>query len=169
VSGLDEIALKRGRRDFVALVTAPLEGGGVESLAVLADRKKETVAAFLRAIPDHLRHASERACTDRYEGFVSALDAAVPWAEIVIARFPVARAYHDCADTVRKKEGKRLKRALPKTEDTELQGTMWPFRKRPAELKPPEWERLERVFSDSPQMEAAYHLRGELTELFARA
>ena len=45
VIGIDEIALKRGHRDFVALVTAPLEGGGVEILAVLADRKKETVAA----------------------------------------------------------------------------------------------------------------------------
>src|SRR5262249_24444506 len=49
--GLDEIALKRGHRDVVVLVTVPLEEGGVEIVAVLADRKKETVAAFLRAIP----------------------------------------------------------------------------------------------------------------------
>jgi transposase len=34
VIGIDEIALKRGHRDVVALVTAPLEGGGVEILAV---------------------------------------------------------------------------------------------------------------------------------------
>jgi hypothetical protein len=48
VIGRDEIALKRGHRDFVVLVTMPLEGRGIESLAVLADRKKETVAAFGR-------------------------------------------------------------------------------------------------------------------------
>ena len=58
--GLDEIALKRGHRDVVALVTVLLAGGGVEILAVLADRNKETVAAFLRAIPEQLRHTIER-------------------------------------------------------------------------------------------------------------
>jgi transposase len=168
VIGIDEIALKRGHRDFVALVTVPLAGGGVEILAVLADRKKETVAAFLHAIPEPLRHTIERACTDMYEGFVSAIAEEVPWAEIVIDRFHVARAYRDCADTVRKQELKRLKRALPKAEYAELQGAMWPFRKRPAELKPPEWELLERVFTYSPKIEAAYNLREDLTELFER-
>jgi transposase len=168
VIGLDEIALKRGHRDFVTLVTAPLEGGGVEILAVLADRKKETVAAFLRAIPEPLRHTIERACTDMYEGFVRALEEEAPWAEIVIDRFHVARAYRDCADTVRKKELKRLKRALPKAEYAELQGAMWPFRKRPADLKPQEGELLQRVCTSSPKIEAAYHLREDLTELFER-
>jgi transposase len=168
VLGLDEIALKRGHRDFVVLVTVPLEGGGVEILAVLADRRKETVAAFLRAIPEPLRHTIERACTDMYEGFVRAIEEEVPWAEIVIDRFHVARAYRDCADRVRKKELQRLKRVLLTAEYAEITGAMWPFRKRPVDLKPSEWELLERVFTYSPKMEAAYHLREDLTELFER-
>ena len=138
VIGLDEIALTRGHRDFVALVTVPLEEGGVEIVAVLADRKKQTVAAFLRAIPETLRHTIERTCTDMYEGFVNAITEEIPWAEIVIDRFHVARAYRDCADTVRKKELKRLKRALPKAEYAEITGAMWPFRKQPGALKPEE-------------------------------
>ncbi len=69
---------------------------------------------------------------------------------------------------MRKQECQRLKRALPKAESTELQGALWPCRKRPTDLKPPEWELLERVFSDSPQMEAADHWREDLTELCAR-
>jgi transposase len=168
VIGLDEIALKRGHRDFVVLVTVPLAGGGVEIVAVLADRKKETVAAFLRAIPERLRRTIERACPDRYEGFVRAIEAEVPWAEIVIDRFHVARAYRDCADTVRTKELKRLKSAWPKAEYATITGAMWPFRKRPGDLEPQERDLLERVFSDSPKIEAAYHLREDLTELFER-
>jgi transposase len=168
VLGLDEIALKRGHRDFVTLVTVPLAGGGVEIVAVLADRKKETVAAFLRTIPEPLRRTIERACTDMYEGFVRAIEEELPWVEIVIDRFHVARAYRDCADTVRKKELKRLKRVLPKAEYAEITGAMWPFRKRPADLKPSEWELLERVFTYAPKMEAAYHLREDLTALFER-
>jgi transposase len=169
VLGLDEIALKRGHRDVVTWVTVPLEGGGVEILAVLADRKKETVAAFLRAIPEPLRRTVERACTEMYEGFVNAITEEIPWAEIVIARFHMARAYRDCADTVRKQELKRLKRALPKAAYAEITGAMWPFRKRPGELEPEEWDLLERLFTDSPKIEAAYHLREDLTDLFDRA
>ena len=65
VLGLDEIALKRGHRAFVTLVTVPVEDGGVEILAVLADRKKETVTACLRAIPEQTA-AHGRACLYRY-------------------------------------------------------------------------------------------------------
>jgi transposase len=168
VLGLDEIALKRGHRDFVTLVTVPLAGGGVEIVAVLADRKKETVAAFLRTIPEPQRRTIERACTDMYEGFVNALKEEIPWVEIVIDRFHVARAYRDCADTVRKKELKRLKRQLSKAEYAEITGAMWPFRRRPGELEPQEWDLLERLFSYSPKIEAAYHLREDLTDLFDR-
>jgi transposase len=166
VLGLDEIALKRGHRDFVTLVTVPLEEGGVEILAVLADRKKETVAAFLRAIPEPRQRTIECACTDMDEGFVNAVAEEIPWAEIVIDRFHVARAYRDCADTVRKKELKRLKHALPKAEYAEITGAMWPFRKRSGDLEPEEWDRLARLFTSSPKIEAAYHLREDLTELF---
>ena len=168
VLGLDEIALKRGHRDVVTWVTVPREGGGVEILAGLADRQKETIAAFLRAIPEPLRRTVERACTDMDEGFVNAIPEEIPWAEIVIDRFPVARAYRDGADTVRKQELQRLKRALPKAAYAEITGAMWPFRKRPGELEPEEWDLLERLFTYSPKIEAAYHLREDLTALFDR-
>jgi transposase len=64
----------------------------------------------------------ERACTDRSEGVVSAIEEEVPGAEVVIDRFHVARAYRDGADMVRKRELKRLKRALPKAEYAEITG-----------------------------------------------
>lgn len=46
--------------------------------------------------------------------------------------------------------------------------TMWPFRKRPVALEPPEWELVERVFTYSPKLTAAYNRREDLTELFER-
>ena len=135
---------------------------------MLADRQKETVVAFLRSMPETLRRPITCACTDMYEGVVRALEEEVPWAEIVIDRFHVARAYRDGADTVHKQELKRLKSAMPKAEYAEITGAMWPFRKRPGDLKPPEWQLLERVFTLSPKLEEAYHLREDLTELFER-
>ena len=55
ILGIDEIALKKGHRDYVVLVTTPLMEQGVEVLAVLPDRKKETVVKFFASIPVRLR------------------------------------------------------------------------------------------------------------------
>ena len=50
VLGLDEIALKKGHRDFVTIVSAQPPGGELTVLAVLPDRCKETVKGFLASI-----------------------------------------------------------------------------------------------------------------------
>jgi transposase len=168
VIGLDAIALTRGHRDVVVLVTVPREGGGLEILAVRAARQKETVAAFRRAIPETLRRTIARAGTERSEGFAGASAPEVPWAEIVIARFHVARAYRDGADTVRKKELKRLKSTVPRAEYAAITGARWPFRQQPGDLEPQEWDLLERLLTDSPKIEAAYHRRADLTDLCER-
>jgi len=168
VIGLDEMARTRGPRDGSALVTVPLAGGGVEILAVLADRTQETVAALLRAIPEPRRHTLERACTAMSEGLVRASEAEGPWAEIGIDRFPVARASRAGADTGRQHARKRLKRARPQAECAARQGALWPLRQRPVERKPPAWERLARVFTSAPTLDAADHLREDLTALFER-
>lgn len=166
IVGIDEIALKRGHRDYVTLITTPLEPTGVEVLAVLGDRKKETVARFLASIPTQLKVTIKRVCTDMYQGFVGAVQAQLPWAKIVVDRFHVAKAYRGCADTVRKQEVKRLKQALSKAEYEQIKGAMWPFRKSPDHLKDEEQALLDRLFNYSPKLKQAYQLREELTQIF---
>jgi transposase len=58
---------------------------------------------------------------------------------------------------------------LPKTEYQQLKGTLWAFRKHPADLSPEEQERLARLFAYSPELEAAHLLREELTAIFEQA
>jgi transposase len=168
VLGLDEIALRKGHRDWVVLVTTRVEGAGVAILAVLADRKKETVAAFLRSIPERLKETVERVCCDMYEGFVRAAQEELPGAKVVVDRFHVARAYSRAADEVRKRETRRLKKALEADEYDEITGAMWAFRKAAAELEDDEYALLERIFGHSPEMEVAYNLREDLREIFER-
>lgn len=176
VVGIDEIALKRGHRDYVVLVTTPLAPKGVEVLAVLADllaaalrsRKKETVANFFDSIPIRLKGTIKRVCSDMYQGFVNAVQEQLPGVKIVIDRYHVAQAYRDCADTVRKQELKVLKRELSPEEYQPILGAMWPFRKSAEDRSDEEQELLERLFSYSPRLEQAYNLREELTEIFER-
>ncbi|WP_036489778.1 ISL3 family transposase [Myxosarcina sp. GI1] len=168
ILGIDEIALKRRHRDYVVLVTTPLIEQGVEVLAVLADRKKETMVNFFASIPIRLRNTIERVCTDMYLGFVNAAREQLPRAHIIIDRFHVARAYRHCADLVRRQELKLLKQKLPQKEYKTIKGAMWAFRKSSEQLNDEEWELLQRLFSYSPKMKEAYILREELTEIFER-
>jgi transposase len=165
VLGIDEISLKRGHRDFVVIITTPT-AYGVDILGVLADRKQQTVASFLKSIPITLRQTIERVCTDMYPGFVGAVREQLPQAKIVIDRFHVAKGYRHCADKVRQRELKRLRQELPKTEYQSLKGAMWVFRKPSNSLKASEQELLERLFGYSPELQQAYNLREELTEIF---
>lgn len=51
VLGLDEIALKKGQRDYVTLVTGRARDGEIEILGVLPGHEKAEVVEFFRSIP----------------------------------------------------------------------------------------------------------------------
>jgi transposase len=164
--GLDEIALKKGHRDFVVIVTVRQAEGRVSVLAVLPDRRKETVKQFLHGIPARLQTTIRTVCTDLYDGFINAVKEELPEATVVADRFHVAKKYRECADRLRKQELKRLKKELPEPEYEPIKGAMWPFRKNPEALTPDEAAVLQRVFRHSPSLEQAYQFREALTAIF---
>jgi transposase len=166
VLGLDEIALKKGHRDFVVLVTTRDAEGQLKLLGVLADRKLETVEKFLLAIPERLRATAREVCIDMYEGYASAVKKALPQARIVADRFHVAKAYRNCADQLRIEAQRDLKAGLNKEEYEALKGTMWLFRRDPEELDKEERERLALLFECAPDLKRAYDLREKLTGIF---
>jgi transposase len=113
VIGMDEIALKKGHRNFVVIVDGAPGGRSVVILGVLPDRQKDTLIEFLRSIPQRLQQTIHTVCCDMYEGFSEAAREELPHARIVIDRFHVARAYRNGLDDLRKQELKRLKKELP--------------------------------------------------------
>jgi transposase len=166
VLGVDEIALKKGHRDFVTIVTARLQGGRVVILAVLADREKDTLVAFLRSIPQRLSQTIHTVCCDMYEGFTEAVREEMKTARIVVDRFHVTRHYHQGADDLRQQELHRLKKELPPEEYLLLKGSMWAFRKQPGDLRPEERRVLKKLWELAPKLKQAYDLREQLTAIF---
>jgi transposase len=166
VLGLDEIALKKGHRDFVVIVTARGATGEVRVLGVLPDRKKQTVKRFLEGMPKRVKRAIRTVCTDLYEGFIQAVKEVLGKAQVVVDRYHVAKLYRAGADRLRKQELKRLKQELPKEEYATLKGAMWAFRKNQADLAAGEHEVLERLFAYSPELAEAYTYREQLTAIF---
>jgi transposase len=168
ILGLDEIALKKGHRDFVVIVTARSAAGEVKVLAVLPDRKKETVKAFLARMPKPVQRAIRTVCTDLYEGFLTAVKEVLGHAQVVADRYHVAKLYRAGADHLRTQELRRLKKELPKEHYDEIKGAMWPFRKNPADLEADEQDLLTRLFAYAPELHRAYTYREQLTAIFAQ-
>jgi transposase len=166
VLGLDEIALKKGHKDYVVIVTARLRDGQVKVLAVLENREKETVKAFLSTIPTRLKHSIHTVCTDMWKAYINAVKEVLGEKVVVIDRYHVAKKYRDCADKLRKQELKRLKTELSPIEYQTITGTMWPFRKNKADLTPQEADRLEHLFAYAPTLKLAYDFREDLTAIF---
>jgi transposase len=109
ILGLDEIALKKGHRDFVVIVTGKSTSDEVKILAVLPDRKKQTVKQFLERMPRRVKRTIRTVCTDMYEGFILAVKEVLGKAHVVIDRYHVARLYRAGADRFRTQEMRRLK------------------------------------------------------------
>lgn len=166
VVGLDEIALKKGHRDFVVIVSARLPEGRLVILGVLPNRDKDTVKAFLASIPAELAATIHTVCSDMYEGYINAAHEVLRQAQVVVDRFHVAEQYRAAADRVRKQELNRLKRELPKADYQQLKGSLHAFRQNQADLSPDERALLARLCSYSVEIAAAHLLREELTALF---
>lgn len=167
--GIDEIALTKGHRDFVAVLSARTCTGEVHLLAVVPDRRKATVVAVLAAMPAARQAQLTTVCTDMWEGYVTAAQEVLPHATLVIDRFHVAQHYREGVDALRNQELRRLREELPEAQRDDLNHTLWPFRKRPEALSELDEERLERLLGHSPVLRRAYRLREELTRIFDTA
>lgn len=164
--GLDEIALKKGHKDFVVIVSAR-RGDEIRILAVLKDRKKETVKEFLSMIPKKLRKTIRSVCSDLYDGYINAAKEVFgKQIRIIADRFHVAKLYRKGLDNLRKQELKRLKGDLGKEDYKKLKGVMWVLRKNEQDLAKEDKELLKRLFQYSPSLEIAYRLQNDLTNIF---
>lgn len=171
IIGIDEIAMRKGHANFVAIITTQQSDGHVALLGVLADRQKETVREFLETIPKHLWQTMEKVCTDMWEGYANAVtefaaDHPEVSVAVVVDRFHVAENYRECVDNLRKRECRRLKKELSEAQYAEIHGVLWPIRKNSADLTTDEQEKLDRLFEYSPDLKLAYTFREELTSIF---
>jgi transposase len=166
VLGLDEIALKKGHRDYVTLVTGRLSDGELVILGVLPGHEKAEVVEFLRLIPPRILQTVQTVCCDLWEAYTEAVREEIPTARIVADRFHVAKHYRKAADQVRSQEFQRLKKALPKAEYQTLNGSFHAFRKNAKDLKEEERKILKRFFAHSTVARQAYALREQLTAIF---
>ena len=171
VIGIDEVALKKGHKNYAAIISTQQADGQVYVLTVLPGRKKKMVRDFLDTIPERLRPTMETVCTDMWSGYVNAAEEFAAAHDdvsivVVIDRFHVAKNYRDCVDNLRKSECRWLKQELSEEDYEEIKGVMWATRKNNRNLNTKERQKLRRLFIYSPDLKLAYTFREELTAIF---
>jgi Transposase len=166
ILGLDEIALKKGHRDYVTLVTGRLSDGEIMILGVVGGHEKAEVIEFLRLIPLRIVQTIQTVCCDLWEAYTEAARQELPTARIVADRFHVAKHYRQAADELRKQELHRLKKELSKEEYQKLNGSFRAFRKNAKDMNKAERKILKRFFEHSASAKQAYLLREQLTAIF---
>ncbi len=144
--GIDEIALRRGHGNFVAVISTRDDEGRIAVLAVLPDRLKATVRGFLESIPTALKSTIETVCTDMYDGYINAAYEALPGVTVVVDRFHVAQKYREAVDELRKQELKRLCEELSEQDYEPLKGLLWALRKDWNALRDEQQNRLVKLF-----------------------
>ena len=166
VIGIDEIALKKGHRDFVVVISAYVNDR-LRVIGLLAERTKVAVEQFFRSIPKRLQRTVAVICSDLYQGFIGAAKAVFGKRVLICAdRFHIARLYRDGLETLRKREFRRLRKTLSKTSLDALKNAHWILRHRRADLNADERRLLNRVFTHSPKLKEAYEACEALTTIY---
>ena len=163
--GIDEISLRKGRGEYVSVITYRLDQQ-VNILAVLEGRKKADVLKFLKSIPPHLKKTVTAVCCDLYDGYIQAAKAVFADKVVTADRFHVAKLYRKKLVSIRKSELAKLKKRLSKDQYQSLKDAIAVLRKGRDYFTDAEKEIVQKLFNYSPKLRLAYQFSRELTAIF---
>lgn len=164
--GIDEISNRKGYQDFIAIISARDSRGRLSILAVLNDRKRETVLDFFESIPGDLKKTVKNVCTDMHDGFVYPAMEVFGKQAVVVDRYHVARLYRKPLDKLRIKEMARLKNEISEADYAKLENMMWILRKHHECLTETDKNKLELLYQYSPELKEAHHYALRFTGIF---
>src|SRR5690606_10714168 len=93
-AGIDEKSFLRGQ-DYVSTLC---DLDGMRVIEVVRGRTEEDARKLFAALPEQVREEIEAVAMDMWPAFINAAAAMLPEAEIVLARFPVAKHMAEAAD-----------------------------------------------------------------------
>jgi transposase len=135
-------------------------------LAVLSDRKKQTVLDFLNSIPEDLKKTVNSVCTDMYDGFVNAAIEVFGQQKVIVDRYHAAKLYRKPLDDLRIKEMARLKKELSSDGYAKLKDMMWILPRKYECLSKADKDKLALLYKCSPILKKAHSYALKLTHIF---
>ena len=160
--GIDEFALKKGHDQF-AVALSDLEAGRI--IAVLPDRKKETLLAYFATWSHAAREAVEQVALDLWETYQQVAEVCFPNARPVADRFHVMKNLTDRVTTARRE----IQRALPEAARQTLKGCRWLLVRNETDLSQSDKVRLETMFTLAPDLSVLHRLKEDFRDIFETA
>lgn len=151
--GLDEIAKRKGHKDFVTVVS-DLEQG--ELIEVVNSHAQEEIIETLMEQPLEVREMVEEVSVDMWGGFPKVIEKVFPNAKIVVDRFHVMKAVNENLNKVRKQVNFKVK----------VRGAKWLLLKNKEDLNTDELAKLELVLKQSERLREAYELKEKFREIY---
>lgn len=158
VLGVDEIALRKGHKQY-ALVISDLERHRV--IAVLPDRRKTALEAWLLQLPPEEQRAIKTVSMDMWEPYRQAVQHCVPHAEIVADRFHVMKQLNHKLDLLRRSLQHKAKQNGNEILYQALKGNRWVLLKNRRELDAEQEAQLKVILAASVELRTIYLLREE--------
>jgi transposase len=155
----DEIAVHKGQGHYRLVIYAP-ELGIV--LDVLADRQKETLAAWFQARGTAWCEAVKSYCADMWDAYHGAARQYLSQATPVVDRFQVMKNLNDALSKTRRKIQNRLDEATRHT----LKGIRWLLVRNRADLADEQRQQLDAMLAEAPELKTCYELKESFRDLF---
>lgn len=162
VLGIDEISLKKRHKQF-ALVISDIERKCI--LAVLPDRKKETLIKWLSDLTDQQRKAVKYASIDMWSPYKEAVLKVLPHVKVVVDRFHVMKHLNERISQIRRKIQRST---LDDAIKTALKGSRWILVRNRADLSSEETTKLNEILKLCPELRTIYLLKEEYRLIFEK-
>ena len=159
VLGIDEIALKKGHKDFI-LILSDLERHIV--LDVLPDRKKATLENWIDELSEKERKCILVVSIDMWRPYALAIKGRLPSAALVADRFHVTKNLHKALDRARRD----IQRHLDKDIQQQVKGCRWPLLKPREKLSVKQETKLMQVYNACPALRTFHLLKEEFHLIF---
>ena len=155
--GIDEISHKKGKKDYVCVLT-DLERG--IQLDILKNRKKETLINHFKKLGKEFCEQIKVVSCDIWKTYIKVAQECFPNAKVVLDRFHLVKALNDVIDNVRK----QLRRKEPN--NNLFKSIKWMLFKQNKKCSKEEKEELKVVFEKSTLLANIYELRERFHRLF---
>ncbi len=160
--GIDEFALRKGHGHF-AVAISDLETGAV--VAILPDRKKETLLAYFATWTPPQRASVQQVALDLWETYSQVATECFAQARPVADRFHVMKNLNDSVSEARRALQRPLDAAAKKT----LKGCRWLLVRNHADLNEDDKARLQAMFAVAPELGRLHALKEAFRTIFDTA
>lgn len=157
--GMDEVAIKKGHRDY-ATVIVDLER--VEIVDILEYRQQAKLIEYFKNKGTAWCEGIDVFCSDMWPGFINTARAVFPRATAVVDRFHFFSHRNKAVDGQRKSWRRQFK------DHEELKRLKWALLKKAENLTPDQKKKRDRAFLLSPELKLIYDHKEKFRAIFNR-